>query len=120
MLEISILDATVEGILCLKLVHKLEHSVVLPCVCYLPPENSSRTLAENWFKLPMKGIDCTKVLTQHFLAKSFKKLSIEKKNPKNTQNRFFLNVCCVLVFYVFFVVVVLCVGFERAILSCSS
>jgi len=47
--DISILDASVEGILWLKLVHKLEHTVVLPCVCYLPPENSSRTFDVNGF-----------------------------------------------------------------------
>jgi len=44
MFDISILDASVKGILWLNLVHKLEHTVVLPCVCYLPPENSSRTV----------------------------------------------------------------------------
>jgi len=47
--DISILDASVEGILWLKLVHKLEHTVVLRCVCYLPPENSSRTHDVNGF-----------------------------------------------------------------------
>jgi len=37
----------------------------------------------------MKVIDRTKAVTQHFLEKSFKELSIKrkekKKNPKNTQ-----------------------------------
>jgi len=31
-------------------------------------------IAKNWFKLPMKVIDHTKALTQHFLENSFKKL----------------------------------------------
>jgi len=41
----------------------------------------------NWFKLPMKVIDRTKAVTQHFWENSFKKLSIkkEKKNQKNTK-----------------------------------
>ena len=48
---------------------------------------------------PMKVIDRTKAVTQHFLENSFKKLSIKKKikkkNPKN-KKICFLNVCCVM------------------------
>ena len=41
------------------------------------------------YKPPMKVIDRTKAVTQHFLENSFKKLSIKRKqkqkNPKNTK-----------------------------------
>ena len=40
--DVSILDNTREGVLWLKLVNKIDDTVILPCVCYLPPENSSR------------------------------------------------------------------------------
>ena len=43
-------------------------------------------IALNWFKLPMKVIDRTKAVTQHFLENSFKKLSIKKENKKNPKN----------------------------------
>jgi len=36
----------------------------------------------NWFKLPMKVIDRTKAVTQHFLENSFQKLLIKKKIKK--------------------------------------
>ena len=45
----SVLDKSFEGILWLKLVHKLDKQVFLPCVCYLPPENSSRQFDVNEF-----------------------------------------------------------------------
>ena len=41
--DIQILDDNFEGILWLKMVHKIDKSVILPCVCYLLPENSSRS-----------------------------------------------------------------------------
>jgi len=53
------------------------------------------------------AIDRTKAVTQHSLENSFKKLSIKKGNRKikirKTQKYsfFFLNVCCVMVLYVF-------------------
>jgi len=53
-----------------------------------------------WFKPPMKVIDRTKAVTQHFLENSFRKLSIKKKmkNPKNTKIYVFLlsvaSWCC--------------------------
>ena len=51
---------------------------------------------------PMKVIDRTKAVTQHFLENSFKKLSIKKKikNEKSEKHKniilCFLNVCCVM------------------------
>ena len=47
--DVSILDKSFEGILWLKLVHKVDKHVLLPCVCYLPPENSSRHFDVNAF-----------------------------------------------------------------------
>jgi len=38
-------------------------------------------LAKNWFKPPMKVIDCTEAVIQH-LENSFRKLSIKKKRKK--------------------------------------
>ena len=40
--NVSVLDDSVEGILWLNMVHKVTGFRLLPCVCYLPPENSSR------------------------------------------------------------------------------
>ncbi len=40
--DISVARDTFEGILLLKLSHKTENLVLFPCVCYLPPQNSSR------------------------------------------------------------------------------
>lgn len=40
--DISIVQNSFEGILWLKLVHKITKDAIFPCVCYLPPENSSR------------------------------------------------------------------------------
>jgi len=40
-----------------------------------------------WFKPPMKGIDRTKAVTQHFLENSFKKLSIKKKIKNEEKKR---------------------------------
>jgi len=49
---------------------------------------------------PMKAIDRTKAVTQHFLENSFKKLSIKKKikNEKSEKHKniCFLNVCWVM------------------------
>ena len=36
-------------------------------------------IALNWFKIPMKVIDRTKVVTQHLMKNSFKKLEIKKE-----------------------------------------
>ena len=44
--DISILKQSYEGILWLKLVHRSENVTLLPCVCYLPPENSSRRIVD--------------------------------------------------------------------------
>jgi len=51
-----------------------------------------------WFKPPMKVIDRTKAVIQHFLENSFKKLSIKKKEEKSEKHKniCFLNVCCVM------------------------
>ena len=40
--DVTILNKEHEGILWLKLQHKYFDYTLLPCVCYLPPENSSR------------------------------------------------------------------------------
>ena len=45
--EVSVLDNTTESILWLHLKHKFEKVSLLPCVCYLPPENSSRRVDVN-------------------------------------------------------------------------
>ena len=47
--QVSVLDRSYEGILWLKLVNKEDGQVLLPCVCYLPPENSSRAFDVNAF-----------------------------------------------------------------------
>ena len=47
--NVSVLKESYEGILWLKLVHKTENFTLLPCVCYLPPENSSRRIDVNEF-----------------------------------------------------------------------
>ena len=47
--DISLLDDSKEGILCLKLSHKSSSLCIVPCVCYLPPENSSRYFDVNTF-----------------------------------------------------------------------
>lgn len=41
------MDNTTESILWLHLKHKFEKVSLLPCVCYLPPENSSRRVDVN-------------------------------------------------------------------------
>ena len=40
--NINIAQNSCEGILWLKMVHKITKYVIFPCVCYLPPENFSR------------------------------------------------------------------------------
>ena len=40
--NIEILDSEFEGILWLKMTNHLSNLSIYPCVCYLPPENSSR------------------------------------------------------------------------------
>lgn len=47
--DVSVLESSYEGILWLKLIHKYDDFVLLPCVCYLPPENSSRHVDANVF-----------------------------------------------------------------------
>ena len=47
--QVSVLDDTSEGILWLHLEHKHEGFSLIPCVCYLPPENSSRSTDANIF-----------------------------------------------------------------------
>ena len=47
--DIMVLQQSYEGIFWLKLTHKTESLVLLPCVCYLPPENSSRRVDVNEF-----------------------------------------------------------------------
>ena len=47
--DIMVLQQSYEGIFWLKLTHKTESLVLLPCVCYLPPENSSRRVDVNDF-----------------------------------------------------------------------
>ena len=47
--NVSVLDDNNEGILWLKLTHKSENFTILPCVCYLPPKNSSRYFDVNNF-----------------------------------------------------------------------
>ena len=47
--DISVLDDTTEGILWLQFRHKSDNFTLLPCVCYLPPENSSRRVDVNTF-----------------------------------------------------------------------
>jgi len=39
-------------------------------------------IALNWFKLPIKVIDRTKAVTQHFLENSFQKFLIKKEIKK--------------------------------------
>ena len=69
---------------------------------------------------PMKIIDRTKAVTQHFLKNLFKKLYTKKKRKieksKKHQNIVFLNVCSVMMLYVLIVSFCLLV-FVRAILS---
>ena len=48
--DITVVNNANEGILWLKLLHKFDSSVIYPCVCYLPPENSSRSVdVHNYF-----------------------------------------------------------------------
>lgn len=47
--DISVLSDSHEGIFWLKMVHKFEQFTLMPCVCYLPPENSSRYFNVNTF-----------------------------------------------------------------------
>lgn len=47
--NVSVLQESYEGILWLKLVHRRKCFTLLPCVCYLPPENSSRRIDVNAF-----------------------------------------------------------------------
>lgn len=47
--DIHVLDNSYEGIFWLELSHKSDKFVFLPCVCYLPPENSSRYFDVNSF-----------------------------------------------------------------------
>ena len=47
--DVSVMDDTCEGTLWLKLKHKFENVTLMPCVCYLPPENSSRRIDVNTF-----------------------------------------------------------------------
>ena len=55
--NVEILDDSIEGILWLKLHHKVENIVLLPCVCYLPPENSTRsTDAHQFYDTLLKSI----------------------------------------------------------------
>ena len=42
--NVNVLNDVTEGILWIKLEHKFSDLVLLPCVCYLPPENSSRQI----------------------------------------------------------------------------
>jgi len=61
------------------------------------------------FKPLLKVFDRTKAVTQYLLEKSLKK--IYKKRKQNTNKVVFLNICCVLVFFGFFVLCVcLCTG----------
>ena len=47
--DVKVLDDSFEGILWLKLRHKSSSLCILPCVCYLPPEISSRAFDVNGF-----------------------------------------------------------------------
>ena len=47
--HVTVLQKSYEGIFWLKLSHKTQDFVLLPCVCYLPPENSSRRVDVNEF-----------------------------------------------------------------------
>ena len=47
--NVSVLEQPCEGIMWLKMQHKYENFTLLPCVCYLPPENSSRYFDVNSF-----------------------------------------------------------------------
>ena len=47
--NVSVLEQPCEGIMWLKMQHKYENFTLLPCVCYLPPENSSRYFDVNTF-----------------------------------------------------------------------
>ena len=47
--DVSVLDDRNEGILWLKFSHKSKSLCIVPCVCYLPPENSSRYFDVNNF-----------------------------------------------------------------------
>lgn len=47
--NISVLDCSFEGIMWLKMYRKSDNCVIMPCVCYLPPENSSRRIDVNSF-----------------------------------------------------------------------
>ena len=47
--DVSVMDVTCKGILWLKLKHKIENVTLMPCVCYLPPEISSRRIDVNTF-----------------------------------------------------------------------
>ena len=42
MFDVSVLDDSSERVLWLQLKHKTENLTLIPCVSYLPPENSSR------------------------------------------------------------------------------
>ena len=47
--DISICDNSKEGILWLKLKHRFDNFYLFPCVCYLPPKNSTRQIDVNMF-----------------------------------------------------------------------
>ena len=62
---VTILNDNFDGILWLELQHKRDNFCLLPCVCYLPPENSSRfsdvhsfydTLLQNIYEYQNKGL----------------------------------------------------------------
>ena len=47
--DVSVLDDRSEGILWIQLKHKVDNLISFPCVCYLPPENSSRRTDVNLY-----------------------------------------------------------------------
>ena len=47
--DVTVLEDSCEGILILKLSHKRNALHLIPCVCYVPPENSSRFFDINKF-----------------------------------------------------------------------
>lgn len=47
--SISVLNCSFEGLVWFKSCHKSDNCVLLPCVCYLPPYNSSRRIDVNMF-----------------------------------------------------------------------
>ena len=47
--DATVLDDSFEGILWIQLKHKIDNFSLIPCVCYLPPENSSRRIDVNLY-----------------------------------------------------------------------